>query len=300
MPKALSLVCTLALAAATGCATAQTPPITFPAIVSPPNQERHVGKVVFAELVTPDLAAAKHFYGDLLGWTFRDYEAGNTQYAEASIAGHPVAGLVQRSYPDGKPRPVAWLTYLSVGDVDAASKTAVEKGATLLFGPRTIPDRGREAVFSDPQGAVFAALTSSSGDPADVLAAPGDWIWSSLITTDPKTAAPFYQALFGYEVFDLPAAEGAQHLLFASEDYARASVNTHNTIRPDSHSYWLNYIRVEDAVKTAAKVVALGGRVLVEPRVDRHGGMVAVVADPLGAPFGLLEWQDTETKAVSQ
>ena len=60
--------------------------------------------------------------------------------------------------------------------------------------------------------------------------------------------------------------------------------------RPKAHPHWLNYIRVEDAVKMTAKVVALGGRVLVEPRVDRHGGKVAVVADPLGAPFGLLEW----------
>jgi hypothetical protein len=50
----------------------------------------------------------------------------------------------------------------------------------------------------------------------------------------------------------------------------------------------------------AAKVVALGGHVLVEPQIDRHGGMVAVVADPLGAPFGLLEWPDTESKEVSK
>jgi hypothetical protein len=40
----------------------------------------------------------------------------------------------------------------------------------------------------------------------------------------------------------------------------------------------------------------LGGRVLVEPRVDRHGGKVAVVADPFGAPFGLLEWPESESK----
>ena len=66
------------------------------------------------------------------------------------------------------------------------------------------------------------------------------------------------------------------------------------------HPHWLNYVRVEDAVKTAARVVALGGRMLVEPRLDRQGGKVAVVADPLGAPFGLLEWPDTERKEVSK
>jgi uncharacterized protein len=286
--------------AATGCATVQGPPIEFPAIVSPPTQEHHTGKVIFVELVTPDLAAAKAFYGEVFGWTFKDFQGHSIEYAEASLNGHPVAGLFHKDYPDGKKRPIAWLTYLSVPDVDTAAKTASGLGAKVLFEPHSIPNRGQEAVFSDPQGAIFAILASTSGDPPDVLAGNGDWIWSSLITSDAKSDADFYKAVFGYDVFELPAAAGAQHLMLASDNYARASVNTHAVQRPDSHSYWLNYIRVVDAAKTAAKVVALGGQILVEPRVDRHGGTVAVVADPLGAPFGLLEWQDTETKAVTK
>jgi predicted enzyme related to lactoylglutathione lyase len=111
-------------------------------------------------------------------------------------------------------------------------------------------------------------------------------------------AAGFYQKLFDYEVFELPATTGASHLLFASEEYARASVNTLPANRPKAHPHWLNYVRVDDAVKMAQKVVELGGRVLVAPRVDRHGGKVTVVADPLGAPFGLLEWPDSESKEV--
>jgi len=34
--------------------------------------------------------------------------------------------------------------------------------------------------------------------------------------------------------------------------------------------------------------------------VDRHGGKLAVVADPSGAVFGLLEWTDSQTKEVTQ
>ena len=49
-----------------------------------------------------------------------------------------------------------------------------------------------------------------------------------------------------------------------------------------------------------AKLVSLGGRVLVEPRVDRQGCKLAIVADPLGAPFGLLEWPDTKSKEVTK
>jgi len=294
--RALAAVATLTA----GCATVGNTPLQFPAIMDPARPEHHAGKVIFVELVTPDLEAAKRFYGQLFGWTFRDVQSGATKYAEASLNEQAVAGLFHRDLPAGKQRQPSWLTYISVADVDAATKKASEQGATVLFEPHTITNRGREAVFRDPQGAVFAVLFSSSGDPPETLAAPGEWIWSTLMTTDPRTDAVFYQGLFGYQVFDMPAAPGAQHLVLASDNYARASANTLPGTGPDFHPYWLNYVRVKDAVKTAANVVALGGRILVEPRVDRHGGMIAVVADPQGAPFGLLEWQETQTKEVTK
>ncbi len=283
-----------------GAVPAAAASLELPAIVEPPSNEHHVGKVILLELVTPNLAAAKQFYGSLFAWTFRDIAAGTTQYAEAFLGGRPVAGLILRPVPPGEQRQPAWLSFFAVEDVDAAEKIAVQHGAKVLFPPHTFPARGREAVFADPQGAVFAVLASSSGDPPDVLAEPGEWIWSSLITRDPDSDAAFYQALFGYEVFELPANPGTQHLLFAAQDYARASANSLPPKVPNPGPHWLNYVRVQDAEAMAAKVVALGGRVLVEPRLDRHGGKVAVVADPQGAPFGLLEWTDADSKKVPQ
>jgi predicted enzyme related to lactoylglutathione lyase len=275
--------------------------LKLPALVDPATEEHHVGKVVFVELVTPDLAAAKQFYGGLFGWSFRDVHGGVTDYAEAELAGQPVAGLIQKPFPAGAPRQPAWLSFISVRNADAAKQLALQHGAKVLFDPHSVPDRGEQAVFADPQGAVFAVLASSSGDPPDLLAPPGEWIWSSLITSDPDTDAAFYQTLFDYEVFDLPTVEqGGQHLMLASDSYARASVNSLPPNKPNVHPHWLNYVRVDDAVASSAKLVALGGKVLVEPRLDRHGGKVAVVADPQGAAFGLLEWSVTEDKALKQ
>jgi uncharacterized protein len=259
--------------------------LQFPALVAPPSQEHHVGKVILVEL---------------FGWTYRDIHSGTTQYAEASLDGRPVAGLVQRAFPVGERRQPAWLSFFSVNDVDATKTIALQHGAKVLFEPHSFPDRGREAVLADPQGAVFAILASTSGDPPDFLAVPGEWIWSSLITSDPDAGAAFYQTLVDYEVFELPASAGAQHLLLASHNYARASVNSLPAGDPKAQAHWLNYVRVEDTVAAVAKVRALGGRVLVEPWIDRHGGKVAVVADPIGAPFGLLEWPDTESKEVAK
>lgn len=112
----------------------------------------------------------------------------------------------------------------------------------------------------------------------------------------PGAEAAFYQSLFSYDAFDLASDDGLEHVILSSDEYARASVNSlpHDSARRRAH--WLNFIRVDNTVDTAAKVIASGGRVLVEPHVDRHGGQVAVVADPAGAPFGLMEWTGSDSK----
>ena len=272
----------------------------LPPVNDPATAEHHAGKVVFVELVTPDLMAAKHFYGSLFGWTFNDLQAPGMKYAEALLDGRPVGGLMERDLPANAHRRPSWLTFLSVPDTGATRAAAVQLGGKVLFEPRDVPDRGAEAVFADPQGAVFAVLTSSSGDPPDLLAEPGEWIWSALITSDPDGGATFYKTLFGDELFDLPATAGHRHILLATDGYARASVNSLPVSQPDEQPYWLNFVRVKDATAMAHKAVALGGRIIVEPRIDRHGGKVAVVSDPGGAVFGLMEWETTDSKKVSR
>ena len=252
--------------------------------------------MIWADLVTPDVAGAKRFYGELLGWTFNDIHTGTSDYSVALLDGRPAGGLFQRAMRPGEQRQPAWLTFISVRDVAAAERHILAQGGKVLSPPRSYPDRGRQAVFADPQGAVFAVLQSSSGDPEDVLAAPGEWIWSSVITRDPDTDAAFYQNVFGYEVFEIPSTDGSTHVLLSTEDYARASLNALPGDGAKRHPHWLNFVRVNSAIDTAARVEALGGRVLVKPFRDRHGGLVAVVADPAGAPFGLLEWTDADSK----
>ncbi|BCK87540.1 putative glyoxylase CFP32 [Sideroxyarcus emersonii] len=282
----------LILATAT-VAVASATAFELPPIAQPASGEHHPGKMIWADLVTPDLVAAKRFYGGLFGWTFRDIHGRNTEYAVALLDGAPVGGLVQRALrPHRHP---AWLTFIAVKDIVAAERSVLTHGGKEISQPRMYLQRGKQAVFADPQGAVFGALQSSSGDPADVQALPGEWIWSSLVTSDPREAAAFYQAILGYEIFDFPSDDGLEHLFLATDNYARASSNTLPPGANTSPPHWLNFIRVSNAAEAAAKVRTLGGQVLVAPHPDRHGGMVAVVADPAGATFGLLEWTGTDS-----
>jgi predicted enzyme related to lactoylglutathione lyase len=281
---------------------AQTNAIHFelPPLVQPASGEHHPGKVVWTDLVTSDLAGAKRFYGELFGWTFTDIHTGDSDYSVALHDGEPMGGLLERPVRAGEQRQPAWLTFISVRDVAAAERATVAHGGKVLSKPRSYPQRGRQAVFADPQGAVFAVLQSSSGDPADELADPGEWIWSSLVTHDPGKGAAFYQTVFGYEAFDFSSDDGQEHVLLATNDYARASSNALPAGTTPAHPHWLNFVRVVSTPDAVAKAQALGGRVLVEPHPDRHGGLVAVVADPAGAPFGLLEWTVKDSKEVAK
>jgi len=68
--------------------------------------------------------------------------------------------------------------------------------------PQQFPKRGEQAVFTDAEGAMFGVVKSSSGDPEDFLADPGDWIWIQLLSRDAKKASKFYRAVGGYDIVE--------------------------------------------------------------------------------------------------
>lgn len=260
--------------------------------------QHHVGKIVWRELITPDLGGAQRFYGGLFGWTFRAADGAATtpvrdapaEYLIAMLDNEPVAGLLGRPAPSPAPVQPAWLSFFSVTDVDEARRNALAHGARSLAEPRSVGQRGRQAVLADPQGAIFAILAARSGDPPDELAAPGAWIWHSLLVREADKDAAFYQDVFGYEVFDLPNPDGREHVVLASDNLARASVNDMPDDSARRRAHWLGFVRVLDVAAAATRARELGGRVLVPAHADRHGGQVALIADPQGAVLGLMDW----------
>jgi predicted enzyme related to lactoylglutathione lyase len=192
----------------------------LPPITRTSNTNHYVGKVIWLDLVTPDLGEAERFYSKLFGWTYYP-SPGDAGYITAYLRDHPVGGIIKPSKDDSLRHPSAWLTYLAVRNVDATSQIAIAQGAKALSPPRTYVGRGRQAVFADPQGAVFALLASASGDPPDSLVEPGRWIWSTLLARDVHTDATFYEATFGYGVDALPNDQGLQQVVLESGGYAR-------------------------------------------------------------------------------
>jgi len=89
----VGILCTLALLA-TGVVIAAglAPGVELPPLIQPPSTEVHPGKVIWADLVTPDLRQAEDFYAGLFGWSFRP-ATGDSNFAVATLDGRPIAGI---------------------------------------------------------------------------------------------------------------------------------------------------------------------------------------------------------------
>jgi len=246
------------------------------------------GKFVWADLVTHDVPAVSKFYGQVCGWTFQDIGG----YLIASNDGRPVAGLLQRPKPgDPNARP-RWFGYISVPSVSRAESAVKKSGGKVVAAPTKFPNRGEQAVFLDPEGVPFGVVRSSSGDPEDFLAGPGDWIWIQLLSRDGKKASEFYRSVGGYKIIESTPGDKSGDFVLESEGFARATVRNippeQDRVKPD----WLLFVRVKSVKDSIALVKQLGGKVLLEPGADLFDGRVTVIADPTGAAIGLLEWNE--------
>jgi len=266
--------------------TAASPPRQLPPLTSVSGSPRLPGKFVWADLVTDDVPAARKFYAQLFGWTFRDLGG----YVIAANDERPLCGMFQRPRPKEQSAQPRWIGYLSVSNVERARKAVTQAGGKVLVEPQKFPKRGEQAVFADAEGAVFGVIKSSAGDPQDFLADPGDWIWIQLLSRDGRKAAEFYRNVGGYEIIENSETNRMSDFVLASEGYARATVRTiwqdSEKVRPT----WLPFVRVKSVTDSVAQAKQLGGNALIEPKTELFQGRVAVVADPTGAAIGILEW----------
>lgn len=110
------------------------------------------------ELMTTDVPAAKKFYREALGWELNDIKNGDMGYTMAKMGTQEVAGMMGMPQ-DAQGMPPTWGSYVTVDDVDARVARVTALGGKLLVAPRDIPNVGRFAVISDPQGAMLAMIT---------------------------------------------------------------------------------------------------------------------------------------------
>src|SRR6185436_17978977 len=158
----------------------------------------------------------------------------------------PLCGMFQRPRPKDRVAEPRWFGYISVGSVERAQGAVTKAGGRVLASPKKMSKRGEQAVFADPEGAVFGVVKSSAGDPEDFLADPGDWIWIQLLSRDARKAAEFYRAVAGYEITENTGTNRQSDYVLTSEGYARGTVRTIRNGDTKVQPTWLPFVRVKN------------------------------------------------------
>jgi predicted enzyme related to lactoylglutathione lyase len=238
------------------------------------------GRFVWRDLLSTNLDAAKRFYGELFGWTTKEFP-GPSPYYVLQAGEKMVGGMMP--VQKGESYPSFWMSYVSVSDVDACADRAKNAGGKIHRAPTDIPTVGRFAIIGDPNGATTAAFKSVNGDPKQVMAA-GEFCWESLQTPNPTTDVDFYKKVYGWseekfgDAITLGVSEGMMNQV--------ASVGSAQGGMPAS---WTTYVGVDSLSSARDRVKRLGGSILEEAIPVPTMGTFAVIQDPDKAVICLFE-----------
>ena len=251
-------------------------------------------KFFWYELMTPDVAASRDFYGHVIGWTFAEMGGGGDQpYTIISAGDRPVGGLfgLTDEMRAGGARP-AWIGYIHADDVDAKVKEIEAAGGTLHMPARDVPGAGRIAMLADPGGAPFYIMNprpTEGAGPLDPIAptTPGAFSWHELYAGQGQAAAfDFYSKLFGWEsMMEMDMGPMGIYRLFGADGVQLGGLMD----KPENipASFWGFYTTVEAIDPAVERLKEKGGQVLMGPHEVPGGSWIVQAMDPQGAAFAL-------------
>ena len=247
------------------------------------------GRFIWHELVTTDPDAAAAFYSKVVPWKTQD--SGMPSYTLWMAGKAQVGGLTGLPESAEAGTPPHWIVYIATPDVDATVADVERLGGKIVKEPADIPNMGRFAVLTDPQGATFAVYTPPGPPPEGSEGAKpgaGEFTWHELATTDAEAALDFYVELFGWEkgeAHDM-GAMGTYQLINHQGAQVGGVYNLQGNATP---AHWLSYVQVPDCSKATDVAKAEGARVLNGPIEVPGGSWITMLQDPQGGSFAVVE-----------
>ena len=255
------------------------------------------GGFIWYELMTPDPAAAKRFYGAVVGWDIdTDSVAPGIEYRMIKRSDGGNAGGVltlTEEMRSGGARPI-WLGYLHVEDVDSKVEEIKADGGQVTMPPWDQAGVGRLAMVTGPEGAPFYLMDPlpPAGDPgatSDVFSTDKAQHvrWNELWSSDPDKSVDFYRRHFGWgQDGDMDMGEMGKYRFIQHDGVMIGAIMP--TMPDMPGSMWNLYIGVDDIDRAADAVKSGGGQVVNGP-MEIPGGEFAVNAvDPQGAQIGFV------------
>ncbi|MFE7798094.1 VOC family protein [Nocardia sp. NPDC057440] len=260
------------------------------------NATHKPGDPTWVDLYTADPDRAIAFYGELFGWTAERAGEEFGGYITFRKDGKAVAGAMGKT-ADGVESPDQWTVYLAAADAKATADAAVAHGGTVVVPPMDVGDVGAMAVLGDVGGAgvgIWQAGTFGGFETLGLVTG-GKWSnhagapsWFELHTRDYEASLAFYRDVFGWQdPFTIADTPEFRYTTIHSTSPMLGGVMDASAFMPEgAPAGWKVYFGADDVDAAAAKVVELGGAVLVPAMDSPYGRMVGVV-DPTGARFSI-------------
>jgi hypothetical protein len=227
-----------------------------------------------------DPAAAQAFYGPLLGWDWTESSPEYGGYVNALKGGSQVAGLGPLMEPGAPP---SWTTYFAASDAAATAGRIRQAGGTVVVEPMEVGPMGTMVVARDPLGNQFGLWQAGTHTGCQVFNEPGSLVWNDAAVDDPAAAREFYSAVFGFTFTEYEGMGG--YATFATDERPLGGLGG---VTPGAPKGWTTCFAVASTDETVAAVEAAGGKVTMAAH-DTEFGRFAVVQDPWGAPFSVMQ-----------
>ena len=249
------------------------------------------GTFCWVDLATTDATEAKRFYTELFGWRASDLPAGDgLVYTLFDKQGKHVCALYQMSGDkQALGLPARWSSYLSVASADDSAARAEALGGQVLDAPFDVKDVGRMAVLRDPTGAVFSIWQPKTYIGAQLVNEPGALCWNELHTNDMDAAKRFYVGLFDWMAKDGSRVVGEEYTAFFNQDRPAGGMLPIASEWGQLPPYWSVYFAVDQCDSLVERASGLGARVEVSARDVNSVGRFAVLKDPQGAYFAVIQ-----------
>jgi len=118
----------------------------------------------------------------------------------------------------------------------------------------------------------------------------GEICWRELRTKDLGAAISFYSELFGWELPQTKISPLEYKEIVLNGTAHGGMMGMDDPSWGDAPSHWANYIAVDSADETVAKIMENGGSIRVPPFDAPGVGRMAMVADPSGADFAIIQF----------
>jgi uncharacterized protein len=116
----------------------------------------------------------------------------------------------------------------------------------------------------------------------------GKVTWHDLVTRDLATSQKFLTEVFGWSFGETRSGKRLEYAVASADGRPVAGLAQAKEAGTNS-SQWLTYVTVPDLDATIAAATAAGATVAVKPTKIKDRGRGALLLDPQGAPFGLLQ-----------